>query len=411
MNATPTPFPFNTDEAQVHAYQLPELLCMHDGRPVITLAQWVRERRPELLELFARHVYGVSPAQPRVAVRYEVTDEQNVEKPVAMLRRQVTAHFSHQGQQRSVAMLICLPASSLGPVPVFVGLNFHGNHTVLNDPAIALPAGWVRNLDQAGVTDHRASERGRGAFASRWDIPAIINNGYGLVTAYYGDIFPDHAQGHAQSIMSLFTSTPSQQDAHAWGAIGAWAWGLSRMLDYIQTSPEMDGTRAIAFGHSRLGKTALWAGATDERFAMAISNNSGCGGASISRRNFGESVERINNTFPHWFCKAFHDYGGREATLPVDQHMLIALMAPRPAYIASAQDDLWADPRGEFLASQHALPAYHLHGVDQPILRNMPPIHEPVGKHVRYHIRAGAHDVTAYDWQEYIRFANERLGG
>lgn len=402
---TAQPDGFNYDESKVPAYTLPDALTCLDGSKVTTPLQWKSKRRAELLGLFADQVYGRTPTEA-VVVREERV-ETAVELNGLAERKQFRLVFSHDGVSRYIDVLMYLPAKAPGLVPAFLGLNFDGNHTVHSDPAIRLPEGWVEKNAKGGLTNNRASAKMRGFDAASWQVEKIIARGYGIVTAYRGDIFPDRADGLAESIIPLFQKELAPGD---WNAIGAWSWALSRIYDHLERGRDVDVRRLALFGHSRLGKTALWAGAQDERFGIVISNNSGEGGAALARRWFGETTKRINTSFPHWFCGNFKQYSDKEATMPVDQQELLSLIAPRPLYVASAAEDLWADPKGEFLSAKFAGDVYTLLGKQGVGVAEQPPVNTPVGADVGYHIRTGKHDITAYDWDQYLNFADRHFG-
>lgn len=397
----------NTDEALVPRYELPDPLVASSGAVVRSTEAWFGSRRGEILDLFRSEVYGYGP-EPAEPLPSRVLSTQMALDGRAT-RRQVRVQLVAGRLEPSLDLLLYLPATARGPVPVFLGLNFFGNHSIHPDPGITLSERWMPPDPAHGVTGNHATESARGTSRSRWPVETIVARGYGLATAYCGDVEPDHPGGFHSGVRgALPDSDPSRSP---WGTISAWAFGLRRALDYLQRDPDVDARRVIALGHSRLGKAALWAGAQDERFAAVISNDSGCMGAALSRRRFGETVAFTTKLFPHWFPPRLAEYAEREDALPVDQHMLLALIAPRPLYVASADEDLWADPRGEFLSAVEASRVYRFLGVDGLAASEMPDVEEPLPGRVSHHLRSGRHDLTAWDWERFLIFADAELPG
>jgi hypothetical protein len=370
----------NYDEARVGSYTLPDVLAGSNGR-VTTPAQWA-SRRDEILGLFRDTVYGRSPGRPEHLDFSLIEDDPKAMDGAATLRRIAIA--SRQGPRSHRFELTLFLPNRPGRAPVFLFIN--------NRPA--------------SLTDPTRTEK-----SGFWPAEQVIARGYGIAAFQYGDLAPDDKDRFRTGVMTLFDGTADGQPAYTWGALAAWGWGASRAMDYFLTDAKVDAARVALVGHSRGGKAALWAGAEDPRFAMVVSNESGEGGAALSRRNYGETIERINTQFPHWFTANYKNFNGRADKLPVDQHMLLTLVAPRALYVASAGDDLWADPRGEFLSLAASSPVFALWG-DPPIGPDaMPPIDTPLVRGRRgYHVRTGEHDLTLYDWDRFVDFADRTWG-
>ncbi len=391
----------NYDESKIPKYELPDPLIFEDGTKVETPADW-RKRRAEILALFEAEVYGKAVSETKSLAKVTKTVPDFLGGKALM--QEITISLNGEADGPSMILLHITP-KGVDKAPTILTLNFSGNHSIHPSPEITIPTSWQRmpsrEKKEGYVIDNKAQEAGRGFKASRWPVEKIIDAGVGLATIYYGDIDPDFDDGFENGVHAVFGKP---EGPAAWGSIATWAWGLSRGMDYLEGADGVDPEKVGVMGHSRLGKTSLWAGATDERFALVISNDSGCGGAALSRRRIGEKVERINTSFPHWFCDNFQKYNDKEDELPVDQHQLIALMAPRMVYVASAVEDEWADPKGEFLSAKLASPVYELLG--KPGIGDVsaqPPVNTPVGESIRYHVRTGKHDVTDFDWDQYIK--------
>ena len=393
----------NYDESKIAPYTLPDPLLCNDGTKVTTTEQWERVRRPELLKLFEEHIYGETP-QGELKVRYKVVAEMRNALGGKATAQQVMFTFSHKSQKHKALALVYYPNNRKGRVPVFIGYNFKGNHCTTTDE-------WVRYSPYfEGITDLSSNLLQRGTQVERWPMEELIERGYAVVTMCYHDIYPDVTPSKAQprDMVRLSNLLPVTEDESSrWQAIGVWAYGLSRIADWVERQPWADRECLCVIGHSRQGKAALWAGVQDKRFKVVISNNSGCGGAALSKRVIGENVEFITRQFPHWFCKNFTKYSMRERDLPIDQHELLALVAPRHLYVASASLDRWADPKGEYLSTYHASPVYELYGMKGMTSEQMPEIEQPIMNDVGYHIRNGKHSILVYDWRNYLDFCDK----
>ncbi|MBO6249166.1 MAG: hypothetical protein J6N54_10170, partial [Bacteroidales bacterium] len=319
--------------AQDNPYELPDPLKMEDGRTVRTKRQRIKERRPELMEMLRSQMFGREPGKAP-DLHAKVLEESPDAFGGLATRKQVKLCFDKE-EKYYLTLLMYIPNDRKGPVPTFLGANFKGNHATTTDPAVLMPT-----VDKIATFAPGYAVEPRNANGHRWEYEYILSHGYAVATFCYNDVDPDFHDGFHNGVHQLMDGD-KPRNGESWGTISAWAWGLSRCMDYLETVKEIDAKRVALLGHSRLGKTALWAGATDQRFALVISNDSGCSGAAIARRKHGETLELINRNFPHWFCENYKAYNGREEKMPWDQHELIAMIAPRPVYVASASEDDW----------------------------------------------------------------------
>ncbi len=394
----------------LHAGDLPDALVAEDGAKITSAAEWREKRRPELLALFEREMYGQSPPRPEEMVS-EVFDREEKALEGKATRLQIALYPGGKSGPR-IDLLVYLPQGAEGPVPAILGLNFAGNHAIHKDPGIRLTESWVDRRQPnmppyAEAQGNRASEAARGSNASQWPVEEILARGYALATMYREDVAADHEPHFSTGVQALYPELQQREDN--FGTIAAWAWSLSRAMDVLEKQPEIDAKRVALFGFSRLGKAALWAGARDERFALVISNESGAGGAKLFRRGVGEDIARLNTVFPHWFARSFRKYSGKDRELPFDQHMVVSLIAPRPVYAGSAIEDKNADPEGEFAGLKAAEPVYRLLGAEGLPAEEWPPVGRSVQGGLGYHVRPGGHDVQDFDWKCYLDFADKHL--
>jgi hypothetical protein len=386
--------------------ELPDPLVMFDGRPVETPEQWRGERRPELKALFEFYMYGQAPPAPdNLQAKVERVDGSYFGGKAT--KKEVTITFDPSGTPE-LHLLVVVPNRRQRPAPVFVGANFHGNHTLVDDPSVALPTAWMPDRSP-GVKDHRATDAGRGTEIGVWNIERSIDRGYAIATFYCGDVDPDQPDFSDGVQAAYYAIGQTAPGPHEWGTIAAWAWGISRAVDFLVQDDAIDAKRIAVVGHSRLGKTALLAAAMDERIALAIPLQAGCGGTAPSRGTVGESVAQINDRFPHWFCRTFKQFNTQVERLPFDQHSLVALVAPRPVLFANAVEDEWANPAGQFEVLKAADPVYRFVGVGGIDALRMPEPGRTVGDRLGYFIRPGKHSMTLADWQAFWDFADRHF--
>ena len=370
----------NYFEDKVPSYELPPLMEDDDGRPITTTAQWA-EKRAKLLDLFRNELYGYSPERPKDEW-FEIAKIDRQAMGGAATLKLVNIHLGAQPEAPVIHLNLFIPNKRTKPAPAFL---------------------LICNRDRENIDPTRKIK------SDFWPAEQIVARGYAAASFFNGDVAPDKYDGFTTGIHA-YLQNPAARKFNSWGTIAAWAWGGSRVMDYFETDPDIDEKHCAVTGHSRGGKTALWCGAQDERWALTISNCSGCSGAAIARRRFGESLKVIQNAFKHWFCGNYRKYIDREDELPFDQHELVALVAPRAVYVTSADEDLWADQRGEWLAIHEAEPVWKLFGRKGLPSDIMPPLDKPlIGDGMGYHIRTGEHNYKVFDWNAHMDLADREF--
>jgi hypothetical protein len=371
----------NYDESKVGTYILPELLVTLNGNKVASFEEWEEVRRPEIFKLFEDNVYGRVPRDfDNIKFEIKNLDTKALEGKATLKEVAITV-FRNQ-KSVTINLVMFTPNKVKNPVPVFLVINHRGKKTM------------------------DVTRKNKDGF---WPAEEVIGAGYGIAGFDVVDFAPDDKVHFTKGVLDQLYPEQLEMD-NGMRALGAWGWGGSRVIDYFEKDKEVDAARVISVGHSRGGKASLWFGARDKRVAITISNDSGNSGASLSRRNFGESVERIVTNFPYWFCPNYLQYANNEDKLPVDQHMLLALIAPRAVYVASAAEDLWADPKGQYMALQEAQPVYRLYGSETGLPDEIPAVNEQIVRpSVGFHNREGKHNMTPYDWQQFINFADNHF--
>ncbi len=378
------------DEAKIPHYDLPPLLVTAEGKPVITAEQWRKVRRPQILSLFSNLVYGRVPEpESPITVEFEVKKTNPKFMRGQATRKDVQIRLSNDKGSVDMLVLVFVPNKATKPVPAFMKHSFNNTQS--------------RDFDS-----HLLS---RGRLRNGWPLGTFFERGYGFVAVYQQDLVGHNEVEFLKGIHRLFYKKgQSFPKAREWGALSAVAWGAMRAMDYLETDTDIDHTRVAIMGHSKMGKATLWTAAQDERFALAISAQSGCAGAALWRRRSGETLEKMVTRFPYWLCRNAWKFVNQEDDLPVDQHMLLACIAPRPVYVHSGVEDTWADARGEYLSAYHASAVYRLLGKQGLTSEASPPVGEAIiESQVGYHNRPGGHSIETYDWERFLDFADYHL--
>jgi len=397
--------PVNYDEAKVGTYTLPDPLVLANGKPVRDAKTWNQTRRPEIVRLFEENQYGRAPGRP-AGMSFDVFDKGTPALEGKAIRRQVTIYFSADKAGPKMDLLVYVPANATGPVPLLLNIGFSANSSTVNDPGVKVGDVWGR--------DKKKVPAAQGMNFGRINVARLLDAGLGFATVYYGDIDPDFLGGVPYGVRALYLK-PGQTEpaADEWGSIAAWAWGLSRAIDYLETDKGVDAKRVAIMGVSRLGKTVMWAGAHDTRIALVIASCSGEGGAALSRRNYGETIAHLvePTRYPYQFAGNYAKYANQVDRLPVDAHMLVALMAPRPVLLQTGDKDFWSDPKGEFLAAVAAGPVYRLLGKQGLDTDQMPAAGVPILHTIGYFMHAGGHGTIPSDWDQFLAFMQMHLLG
>ena len=368
----------NYDETTVPKYTLPPLLKTEKGEKVKNVATWERKRRPEILSLFEEHIYGQMPSKFD-SLNFKMTNEKADAMDGKAHLKEIQITVWNKGNSVSFPVVLFIPNKRSKPAPAFLLINNRGK----------------RNTDATRVNK-----------STFWPAEMIIDSGYAIAAFHNADVAPDRKETYQNGILKQLFPEELEKN-NGMKAIGSWPWAASRVMDYFLTDKDIDAKRVAIVGHSRGGKTALWAGAQDQRFAMVFNSCSGSTGAALARRKYGETVSLINKQFGHWFNNNYKKFSNNVDSLPIDQHMLIGLIAPRPVYTTNATQDRWADPYGSFLSSLNAKPVYDLYHQEVTLPKDMPQINKPIiNSTIGYHFREGAHDLNVYDWNNFIRFAN-----